>query len=373
MTQTLAYRPELAQSYIGTAIDGPTLNPPTLSVRGRDLNELIDSISFAGALHHLLTGELPTPSQADAVDRYLAGCCRGVPQDHPALDLIARARKAGASWHAAVMAGLAVEPAPGPSETPDLSPENVEGLRILGVLPRYVTLAVRGEDRIPPESDSLDQLFWLCTERRLENALHRRIFDNLMVSFHAGFGVVPPSVLAPRAAAGTGVPTWQALSAGFATCGAMHTGACEAHMATMEKLLAQPDPVRAGRELLESTLAQGKRMFGYGHPFFEADVRVPRLRAIMREAGFSTAYLELYDALQAMVRERLKIEPNLDAMNSTTLLSLGVESRFGSAIFLCSRPAAMVAHIIERRNKPAFGTKSETARKFYDRISLDWL
>ncbi len=355
--------------YIGTALDGPCLEPPGLSVRGYDLNEMIGTLTFAQAVQHLLTGEVADGTRLDA---YMAACCREVPPDHPALDLIVRARQAGASWHAATMAGLAVQPPTPPGEAPSMSPDNLEAVTLLGVLPRYVTAAVRGHDLAPPESDHLDQMYWLCTGRHLSEQ-QRRVLDNLMVSFHAGFGVVPPSVLVPRAAAGTGVPMHQAVSAGFATCGAMHTGACESHMAMMEGIFAHDDPLRAAEEMLESTLAQGRRILGYGHPFFLADPRVPRIRALFREYGFESRYLEVYDRLQELVRQRLKIEPNLDAINSTTLLSLGVTSAYGSAIFLCSRPAAMVAHFIERRNRPAFGTTSPNARQWYDKISLDWL
>ncbi len=354
--------------YIGTALDGPCLEPPGLSVRGYDLNEQIGTLTFAQAVQHLLTGEV---AQADHLDAYMAACSRNVPPDHPALDLILRARKAGASWHAAAMAGLTVEPPDPGTQAPELSADNLEAVRLLGVLPRYLTAAVRGHDLVPPESDHLDQMYWLCTGRHLQEG--RQVLDNLMVSFHAGFGVVPPSVLVPRAAAGTGVPMHQAVAAGFATCGAMHSGACESHMAMMEEIFAHEDPVKQAEEMLASTLAKGKRILGYGHPFFLADPRVPRIRSLFREYGFESPYLQVYDRLQELVRERLKIEPNLDAINSTTLLSLGVTSAYGSAVFLCSRPAAMVAHIIERRNRPAFGTTSPNARQWYDKISLDWL
>lgn len=360
--------------YIGTALDGPSLDPnPGLSVRGYDLNEMTGKLNFAEAIHHLLTGEVPSREQAEHLDRWMAATCRAVPSDHPAMQLILLAHKAGASWHAATQAGLTVEPPPGAPDPPALSDEHREAVRILAVLPRYVTAGVRGHDQVPPASDNVDQLYWLCTGKHLPDELHRKVLNNLLVSFHAGFGVVPPTVLVPRACAGTGVPMWQAVSAGFATSGPMHSGACEAHMAMMEELFKNPDPVKAGEELLERTLSQGKRMMGYGHPFFLADPRVPHIRALFREYGFESPYLQVYDRLQEIMRARLKIEPNLDAINSTTLLSLGIGAAYGSAVFLCSRPAAMVAHILERRNRPAFGTTSPNARAWYDKISLDWL
>src|SRR5215213_9262348 len=41
-------------------LDGPAFSPDRLTVRGRDLNDLVGSLSYPAAVYHLLTGELPS-------------------------------------------------------------------------------------------------------------------------------------------------------------------------------------------------------------------------------------------------------------------------------------------------------------------------
>ncbi|MBN3801400.1 citrate/2-methylcitrate synthase, partial [Burkholderia sp. Ac-20392] len=49
--------------------------------------------------------------------------------------------------------------------------------------------------------------------------------DMLLVAWHAGFGYITPTVLAPRVAIGTGVTLTQAIASGFLASGPSHVGA----------------------------------------------------------------------------------------------------------------------------------------------------
>ena len=55
----------------GVPLDGPAFSPDRLTVRGRDLNDLVGSLRYPAALYHLLTGELPSRRQAQTLDRWL--------------------------------------------------------------------------------------------------------------------------------------------------------------------------------------------------------------------------------------------------------------------------------------------------------------
>ncbi|MHA7433582.1 citrate/2-methylcitrate synthase, partial [Burkholderia pseudomallei] len=61
-----------ATRYRGTDIDGAILEPEGLWVRGRNLNDLIGTVSFEDALWHLWFERMPTPAEGAALRARLA-------------------------------------------------------------------------------------------------------------------------------------------------------------------------------------------------------------------------------------------------------------------------------------------------------------
>jgi citrate synthase len=118
----------------------------------------------------------------------------------------------------------------------------------------------------------------------------------------------------------------------------------------------------------------GVVLSGFGHPLFEEDPRPPHLRALFAAWGFNGRFMCLYDAACTQAARRKGLKPNIDFITAAALLDLGIdEPRWGSGVGLCARLAAMGAHALERRRRPAFGVNSATARKLLAAVPVGWL
>jgi citrate synthase len=84
--------------------------------------------------------------------------------------------------------------------------------------------------------------------------------------------------------------------------------------------------------------------------------------------------LRLYDGLCAKLEAERELRPNIDMMTAAILATFGVtEPEIAVGVALGSRSFAMLAHIQERRHKPAFGVKKSVAREAFKQLNVDWL
>jgi citrate synthase len=159
-----------------------------------------------------------------------------------------------------------------------------------------------------------------------------------------------------------------ALAAGYTAAGPSHVGACKVVMGLFAQMVATA-PELSPRTLAEHTrstldalLAEGKRIAGFGHPLFRQDPRNPHLRDFVRAQVVTSPYLTVYDTVAARMYEHRTIHPNIDAIAAALFLTLEIAPDYGTALFLCARMAAMVAHIEEARHEPPFGAHSSAKR-----------
>lgn len=206
---------------------------------------------------------------------------------------------------------------------------------------------------------------------RLPSEDERRLFDIVLVAFHAGWGVLPPTTLVPRIVAGTGVNTAQAMAAGFLASGPYHVGAIEHGMklykAIAEELLSEkkPDPTSAEIEQFayDATVRRieaGEILGGYGHPLLRKDPRPLHMRRLMCEMNAEGVYIDIYDGVVRAMLEKKGVVPNVDGMTGAILLHLGFQVEHGTGLFLHARSAAMLAHIIEEQTEMPY----QTMRRF---------
>ncbi|MGV4651959.1 citrate/2-methylcitrate synthase, partial [Burkholderia pseudomallei] len=184
--------------------------------------------------------------------------------------------------------------------------------------------------------------------------------------------------IAPPSRAGPSLS--QAIAAGFMSSGPNHVGAARSAMqwlrALARRLDDEPDALDAvvrraiGRVLDES----GALLAGFGHPLFEADPRPPRIRALFAEWGFGGRHVDMFDVACDEARKRKNLKPNIDFATGAALLDLGfAEPQWGIGVGLSARIAAMAAHAVERRRRPAFGANSATARRMLAAVPVGWL
>jgi len=255
----------------------------------------------------------------------------------------------------------------------------LEGLYYFGLMPLLLAYVVASkadekteavarsvEDLRVRPTDYLSSIFKIICGREFESEPERKVFNAIMISFHAGFGFLTPTVMLPRGAIGTAVPIVQAIAAGFAAAGPAHVGACEQAMKLFHQIAenSESDPGAAVDTALDDLSSRGTLVPGFGHPLFKKDPRNAHLRRLLEFSGFDSPFVRIYDLVAARLRDRFGIHPNIDSISAAVFLSLGVDSAYGTGLFLCSRSSAMVAHILEKKRKPAFGARSQDVRQW---------
>jgi citrate synthase len=387
-TQAAAPRSLLARPttrYRGTDIDGPTLEPEGLWVRGKSLNELIGTVDFETALWHLWHEVFPNPEQLQAMRDRLDAFSQYLATDPQAIRAAAAAAAHGVDAIFATATGLmrgteeVITAANLQSEEPRHHSwdDDFDQLLACIAMAPYAMRAALGNHTIGNARNTshalrMATLMGVDAEEDAEIAAH--VLDALLVAWHAGFGYITPTVLVPRCVIGTGVSLAQAVAAGFMASGPNHVGAAQEAMRWLATVAAE-DNEGTGASAVDDILDDKQKfLFGFGHPLFIADPRPPHLRALFNSWGFAGKHLALFDTVCNRAKERKGLNPNIDFITAAALLDLGIrDSRWGVGLGLCARIAAMTAHAVERRRRPAFGVNSATARKLLAAVPAGWL
>ncbi|QUN56504.1 citrate/2-methylcitrate synthase [Burkholderia cenocepacia] len=384
----------------GTDIDGATLDPEALRVRDLDLNALIGATTFEGALAHLWFDVAPGSTDHRAheatIGARLAALADALAPGSVAQSIAAELGAAGVAPVFAAASGLlrglddVIERVRGPA--PDDADLDTM-LLCAAAAPFLLHAAIDGRPfAAGPHArggTALDaarthaQRMLVLTGATRHDSPAQAAMDMLLVAWHAGFGYITPTVLAPRVAIGTGVTLTQAIASGFLASGPSHVGAALEAMQWLTTL-ARSIPGgagapaaaldAAGRAAIDAALDAKRTLYGFGHPLFVADPRPPHMRGRFVACGFDGGYVTLFDACCAQADARRALRPNIDFLTAATLLELGVAApSWGVGVGLGARIAAMAAHAVERRRRPAFGVNSATARRLLAAVPVGWL
>jgi len=252
----------------------------------------------------------------------------------------------------------------------DSAPDFYLGTSIDGVHINAEQLNVRSRDlnELIGSVTFTESLFHVL-QGRLPDELERKLLDLVLVSFHAGFGLLPPTTLVPRLVAGTGVGTAQAMAAGFLASGPYHVGAAELAMKMYaeiaDEFFASRDAGAAATageleqfayEAAKERLARGETLGGFGHPLLRKDPRPIHTRRVIAELGANGPYFDVYDGVARLLQEAKGIPPNVDGITGAIMLHLGFQPQHGTGLFLLARSAAMLAHIIEEQTDMPYQT-----------------
>ncbi|AOJ33672.1 citrate/2-methylcitrate synthase [Burkholderia metallica] len=389
-----------ATRHRGTDIDGATLEPEALRVRDLDLNALIGATTFEGALAHLwfdvAPGSAAHRTHEAAIGARLATFADALAPGSAAQSFAADLGAAGVAPVFAAASGLlrGFDDVTA-RECGDAAPDDADldtMLLCAAAAPFLLHAAIEGRPfaaRDDAAGASLDgaatqaRRMLVLTGATRTDAPAQAAMDMLLVAWHAGFGYITPTVLAPRVAIGTGVTLMQAIASGFLASGPSHVGAALEAMQWLAALVrAIPGGTdapaaaldAAGRAAIDATLDAKRTLYGFGHPLFVADPRPPHMRGRFAACGFDGAYVTLFDACCAQADARRALRPNIDFLTAATLLELGVAApSWGVGVGLGARIAAMAAHAVERRRRPAFGVNSATARRLLAAVPVGWL
>jgi citrate synthase len=370
----------LNMKYQGTKIDGPSFNPENLSVRGTDLNTIISERNFTEAVFHILTGTFPSVTEHTSLEDFFLASYNSISVKHSVFEHIRKIAYATQSSIKGVITGLLFDLDDEFSkiyntyQLPDgcSSRETVKGLFLIGILPLMLRIAADGkkninEDIKPANAIATDSFiaaaFKTLFSRKETTAPEIRIFEALLISWHAGFGYLTPSVLSPRVVAGTGASANMIIMSGFIAAGPHHIGASEAAFGLITKFSSKTE--QEITHTIEDLLLNKKIIPGFGHPLFKKDPRPDCLQSIWTDSGKNRQNQIIYNQVTQSIKNHSGLNPNIDFITAAILNDLGVtDQSLIPAIGLFARSIAMIAHADEKRQKPPFGAKSADARDF---------
>lgn len=382
----------------GTDIDSPKLDPASaLWIRDTSLADMIGIWDFPRAVAYILLGEEPSKTEyatcKDLLRASLLSFCS------PDIDwnVLHGLIRSGASVNSTVAAVLqfslsrSQEIEVAPADMGRFSADQIEGISIIGRLPALYAAAIascnhRFDDFISRAREAFslpgysDIFFSLIAGESGIASDNASLFEAILVSWHGGFGFFTPTVLAPRVCIGTGIKMVEAVAVGLMASGPKHVGAAEKAVSLFQQIAEE---VRQGDAsgsnavtvAIENALDGPEQIiYGFGHPLFEADPRPPVIRKIAPDIPSRNLYWKIYDEVCEQVFARKGLHPNIDSVTAAALGSWGVkDAAWGSALGLCSRSAAIVAHLIERKQRPPFGVNSKTARIYLASAPIGWL
>jgi citrate synthase len=353
--------------------------------------------SFLECFFLTMYDKYPTQGQLAELNRYFNDAFRSVKRDDAIFTVIPAVATAPEFSLNGLIAGLSVDRQATIKaiEPPDLGDVKVSDIALSGfyfmailpiiagfsasfpVLKDKELLLNRLQEVQAAGGDYVDRIIFFFRGMPVANRVEKRIMEAVLVAFCAGFGFLTPSVMTPRISIGSGVSVGLSFIAACTTAGPWHLGTSQDVIIMFAEMMAQ----RNGRPVDEyvtdyvtSKLTDGKKLLGFGHPFFKKDPRVIRLLEIMQEEGYTHDVLQLFDSVTRIVAEKKNIYPNLETGHGAIMTSLGITIPFlGPSIALIGRAGGVVAHIEERLTKPAFGVKNEVARNFFDKVPMGWL
>jgi citrate synthase len=191
-------------------------------------------------------------------------------------------------------------------------------------------------------------LYMLTGER--PNATAERAFDVALV-LHADHEL-NASTFAARVAAATLTDIYSAIVAAIGTLkGPLHGGANADVMRLLLELGEQASGDRVD-QVIRAKLAKKEKIPGFGHRVYRTeDPRATHLRQMSRELGKqagSTAWFDISQRIEALVRGEKKLNPNVDFYSASTYYALGIPIELYTPIFAVSRMSGWTAHVLEQ-------------------------
>lgn len=363
-------------------IDAVSISPDRLTVRGVDLLQLIDSVDFAAAILHVLTGQMPDVGDGGALDHALA---EALADDGPSEDrllcaqLARRQHRPEAFLIAAISAGLAAGPPAWPVafSCSGQGDEVASGLGIVARLPRLLAVwrEAHGAERTRPRPTDAARGFSAamldCLGGDASHDARARLFDVLLVALHGGFGLVAPTIALPRFSASTYASIDLNLIAGLTGSGSAHVGACSDATRFFASLVGRS--TAEIRDRVAQRVQAGDRIPGFGHPLLERDPRPAALERHAVRLGADGAAFDAYRAVCGAMQDMRGLPPNIDSTAAAILLELGVPAVLATPVFLLARMPTMLAHALQKKAHPPFGQTRPVARERLAALPKAWI
>ena len=226
-----------------------------------------------------------------------------------------------------------------------------KGIRLIAQIPTLVATLyrIRHHKSIlspDPKVNMASNILYMF-HGKIPSQLHSRAMD-IVLLLHADHGL-NASTFAARVTASTHADMYAAVTTALGTLkGPLHGGANERVM----KMLNEITDVSEVEEYINTMLAQGQRVMGFGHRMYKKeDPRTRHLRVMSEKLCSEKANIRLYDIshrIEGHVFKARGIYPNVDFYSATVQHALGIPEEFYTTIFASSRISGWVAHILEQ-------------------------
>ncbi len=347
----IEYRPGLdGVPAVQTRISFLDLEHEQIVIRGYDLIELAERLSYLEVGYLLLRGEVPQPAQLSALEATIRRQQASLP---PELGQIYAAWGERLHPMDALRTGISALSA----DHGGFDADNGEGLedtliRLWALVPVMIAQAHRARTHHPFSEPRGDLPFaanflWMMTGIE-PSPLAARIFDRLLILYSEH--EMPNSTFAARVIASSLADPYGALTGAVAALkGPLHGGANEAVM----HMLQAVGSAQAMEAYLLDRLKAKARIMGFGHRVY---MHRPDPRAVMTKALLAELVREKGgQQLQAMceegervMRDQKGLYPNLDYYAAPVYHLLGIATDLFTPIFFAARTAGLAAHLREQ-------------------------
>jgi citrate synthase len=191
-------------------------------------------------------------------------------------------------------------------------------------------------------------LYMLTGER--PSALATRAFDVALI-LHADHEL-NASTFAARVIAATLSDIHSAIVGGIgALKGPLHGGA-NADVMRLLLSIGKDAPPSKVEEVIREKLSRKEKIPGFGHRVYHTeDPRATHLRQMSKDLGErmgQTAWFEMSQRIEALVKAEKKLNPNVDFYSASTYYALGIPIELFTPVFAVSRVSGWTAHVLEQ-------------------------
>jgi citrate synthase len=206
----------------------------------------------------------------------------------------------------------------------------------------------RGQEPVAPKpGKSIAWNFLWCLFGKEPTATQEKSIDVALV-LHAEHEL-NASTFCARQVASTLSDVYSAITAAVGTLkGPLHGGANEQVMEMLLKIGPNADV----EKWLDSALAKKEKIMGFGHRVYKTGD--PRARWLHDMSGRLTkgtpnqAFFEMSERLEALMKSKKALLPNVDFYSATTYYALGIPTDLFTPIFALSRMTGWCAHVLEQ-------------------------
>ncbi|MBM7644162.1 citrate synthase [Scopulibacillus daqui] len=344
------YRPGLEGVIASeTSLSFLDVDAEEIVIRGYDLIELAEEVSYLDVVGLLLDGKLPSHLERQAIEKDLKEnadipeavmtILKALPKETHAMDAL----RTGIS----ALAGF-------DSELDDRSKEanRHKAIRLLAKVPAVVANSYHlkmGRPPVEPRKDlsySANFIYMITGTEPSESEV--QAFDqSLMVySEHE----MPNSTFAARVIASTQSDIYGALTGSVASLkGTLHGGANEAVM----KMLLEAGTVDQIEPLIMKKLQNKERIMGFGHRVYmkKMDPRAQLMKQALLKLAEEKGRHDLYEMCEIgedVMRREKGLYPNLDYYAAPVYYLLNIPIDLYTPVFLAARTVGISAHVIEQ-------------------------